>query len=59
MRDIKIEAPPVEEIAEKKSQKKCRRCGRLLKKTEAIVNGYGATCWRKMQEEMQVKKRLF
>lgn len=59
MRDTQIVAPPEEEIAERKQQKKCKRCGRLLKKTEAIVNGYGPTCWRKIQEEQQLRKRLF
>lgn len=59
MRDIEIEKLSEEEITEKTKQKRCKRCGRLLKKTEAIVNGYGATCWRKMQEEAQIKRRLF
>lgn len=59
MRDTEITVPPEEEIAERTKQKRCKRCGRLLKKTDTIVNGYGWTCWHKMQEERQIKKRLF
>lgn len=47
------------EIIEKKKPKKCKRCGRILKKEDTVINGYGPTCWRKMQEEKQIKKRLF
>lgn len=59
MRDTEIGKLSEEEVIEKTKQRRCKRCGRLLKKTDAIINGYGATCWRKMQEEQQVKKRLF
>lgn len=36
----------------------CKRCGRILKNPESIIQGYGPTCWRKFVKETR-RRRLF
>lgn len=34
----------------------CKRCKRLIKNTTSVVHGYGPTCWKKVQHEIEVQK---
>lgn len=36
--------------------RRCKRCGGLLTSREAVLEGYGHTCKRKMQEQAQRSK---
>lgn len=36
--------------------RRCKRCGGLLTSAQAIKDGYGACCLRKMKEETQRKE---
>ena len=38
--------------------RKCRRCGGLLTSEQAIKDGYGACCLRKLRAEEQEKEPL-
>ncbi len=36
--------------------RRCKRCGGLLTSEQAIKNGYGSCCLRKMQQEARAKE---
>ena len=38
--------------------RRCKRCGGLLTSSEAIKNGYGSCCLRKMKQEEAQKEAL-
>jgi len=38
--------------------RRCKRCGGLLTSAEAIRDGYGSCCLRKMREEARAKEQL-
>lgn len=38
--------------------RRCKRCGGLLTSAEAIRDGYGSCCLRKMRQEARAKERL-
>ena len=44
-------------MEEVKYHKYCLRCGRVLKKEENKIRGYGKICWNKIKK--QHKKRLW
>ena len=42
-------------MEEVKYHKYCLRCGRLLKKDENKLRGYGQICWKKLKKERRKK----
>ena len=38
--------------------RRCKRCGGLLTSAEAIRDGYGSCCLRKMRQEARAKEQL-
>ncbi len=38
--------------------RRCKRCGGLLTSAEAIRDGYGSCCLRKMRQEERAKEQL-
>ena len=37
---------------------KCKRCGRILKNKKSIELGFGATCFKKINEEKQCQQNI-